>query len=75
VRDDAMTEIGVRLEDATVEGAASTWKLDDPGTLKKEVALKREEAAKKQAQGAVRACLSTYLSVRRMICFCCVVGF
>ena len=50
IRDDVMTEIGVRLEDATSEGAASTWKLDDPETLKKEVAAKRQEAAARAGQ-------------------------
>ena len=29
VRDDALTEIGVRLEDASRDGEAATWKLDD----------------------------------------------
>lgn len=69
VRDDVMTDIGVRLEDATSEGEsvhsvlctctvlvdlteemsplnlgeASSWKLDDPATLKQEVATKRLE--------------------------------
>ena len=52
VRDDALTEIGVRLEDATREGESSTWKLDDPETLKKEVAAKRAEAAERAKQAA-----------------------
>jgi cysteinyl-tRNA synthetase len=54
VRDDALTEIGVRLEDATREGESSTWKLDDPETLKKEVAAKRAEAEARAKQAKVK---------------------
>jgi len=53
VRDDALTAIGVRLEDATREGASSTWKLDDPETLRKEVAARR--AAADEAKKAAKA--------------------
>ncbi len=54
VRDDALTEIGVRLEDATREGESSTWKLDDAETLKKEVAAKRAEAEERGKQAKAK---------------------
>jgi hypothetical protein len=48
VRDDALSAIGVRLEDSTRDGQSyGTWKLDDAETLKKEVAARRAEAEEK----------------------------
>jgi len=55
VRDDALTAIGVRLEDATREGQSSTWKLDDPETLMKEVAARRAEAEERAKQAKAKA--------------------
>jgi len=54
VRDDALSAIGVRLEDATREGQSSTWKLDDPETLAKEVAARRAEAEEKARQAKAK---------------------
>lgn len=51
LRDDVMPELGVRMEDKGVGGEVFTvWKLDDPETLKKEKALKKEARAAKEQQ-------------------------
>jgi hypothetical protein len=41
VRDDALTEIGVRLEDASRDGEAATWKLDDSAVPPDRAALRQ----------------------------------
>jgi cysteinyl-tRNA synthetase len=41
-RDDAMVQVGVRVEDAP-SGGKSLWKLDDPATLRRELVAKREK--------------------------------
>jgi len=51
VRDEALTEIGVKLEDGD---GNTVWKLEDAETLKKEVAEKRAKAAEAQAAAAAK---------------------
>lgn len=66
VRDSALTEIGVRMEDATREGESSTWKLDDPETLKKEVALKRAEQEEQAKQAKVKKAAKVQKEVEKL---------
>ena len=51
VRDGALVDLGVRVEDR--RGESSLWKLDDPATLRREIEQKREQqreaALKKKA--------------------------
>ena len=54
IRDDTLPEIGVRLTDGTREGESAKWQLDDPATLKKEVAEQRAAVAAKAAQAAAK---------------------
>jgi len=53
VRDGALAQLGVRIEDST---GASIWKMDDPAVIQKEIADKRQkaaEAAAKKRQGKI----------------------
>jgi cysteinyl-tRNA synthetase len=47
VRDDTLTNLGIRVEDSA---ETSVWKMDDPDTIRKEVQEKREKAAEAAAQ-------------------------
>lgn len=66
VRDDALPTIGVRLEDATREGTSSTWKLDDPEVLMREVALRRAEAVEREKQAKAKLAAKLQQEVEKL---------
>eukprot|EP00039_Didymoeca_costata_P009443 m.125010 g.125010 ORF g.125010 m.125010 type:complete len:859 (+) comp14484_c0_seq6:31-2607(+) len=50
LRDSELVNLGVRLEDTTQENGKSTWKMDDPATLRKEIEDKLKQDAERAKQ-------------------------